>query len=206
MKKFLLFVLLVPFFAFAQQKGKPASYAKTITTSDLQKHLYIVAGKEMQGRETATEGQKKAASYIEDHFKALGLMPGNKDSYQMNFPVFVEEGGKNLLEVNDISYKLNDDFQPYPSTRHTASHYFSEIVFAGHGLADSLQDDYKETQVTGKLVIILDGAPESYKSKLKGKPVPGFLTKVINAQKKGATAVLLVADNFPRIARSSSGT
>ena len=44
------------------QKGDPATYAKTITMGDLKKHLTIVAGPEMEGREAASEGERKAAA------------------------------------------------------------------------------------------------------------------------------------------------
>ncbi len=72
----------------AQKIADPRPFAKTITADDLKKHLYIVAGPEMQGRETTTEGQRKAAAYIESQFKALGLLPGNNGNYQLGFPSF----------------------------------------------------------------------------------------------------------------------
>ena len=61
--------------AMAQKAPNPQPFANTITAEDLKKHLYIVAGPEMEGRETATEGQRKAAAYIENQFKSLGLKP-----------------------------------------------------------------------------------------------------------------------------------
>ena len=48
--------------AGAQKKASPDAWAKTITAAELKKHLYIVAGPEMEGRETATEGQRKAGA------------------------------------------------------------------------------------------------------------------------------------------------
>jgi hypothetical protein len=63
-KLFLAFLALSSLNSMAQKKAKPDNYAKTITAADLKKHLYVVAGAEMEGRETATPGQKKAASYI----------------------------------------------------------------------------------------------------------------------------------------------
>src|SRR5688572_3429122 len=71
--------------ATAQQSAE--KYAATITAEDLRKHLTIVASAEMEGRETATEGQKKAAAYIENYFKSIGLKPGHKNSYQQVFPL-----------------------------------------------------------------------------------------------------------------------
>ena len=67
-------------YASAQKNAKPDAYAKTITTADLKKHLYILAAPEMEGRETGTEGQRKAAAYLVDYFKGLGLQPGNVDT------------------------------------------------------------------------------------------------------------------------------
>jgi hypothetical protein len=190
---FAFFFLLLVTVVTAQKKPNPQTYAKTITAADLQKHLYIVAGKEMQGRRTATEGQRKAAAYIEQQFKSLGLQPGNNGSYQMPFPVYRDEAVKSILMINEKEYKLNDDFQPYFLGNNNISQYFSEVVFAGHGIADSSFDDYKGLNVIGKLVMVMDGVPSSY----KGTPV-NIRTKTFNAQKRGAAAVLVVAGNFPR--------
>jgi hypothetical protein len=86
----LLFVLVLfsASAAKAQKKANPQKFAETITAADLKTHLSIVASAEMEGRETATEGQRKAAAYIENHFKTLGLLPANKGSYQMAYPVY----------------------------------------------------------------------------------------------------------------------
>jgi hypothetical protein len=201
MKKIIVILLLVPSIALlAQKKNNPAPYAKSITAADLQKHLYTVAGKEMEGRETATPGQKKAAAYIENYFKTLGLEPGNKGSYQMTFPVFRDEITKSNLEINGTEYKPNAEFQPYTFTNYNTSQYFSEVVFAGHGIADSSFNEYKDVNATGKLVLIMDGLPTSYGPNT-GATSAGIFSKIMNAQRKGAAAVLIVSSNFPRAAR-----
>ena len=88
-------------FSFAQKKNLPDEFAKTITTDDLKKHLEVIAGKEMEGRETGTEGQRKAASYIETYFHNLGLLPGNKNSYQFYYNLYQDSLIDNRLEVDD---------------------------------------------------------------------------------------------------------
>src|ERR1700733_6124222 len=93
--------------AQAQKLPDPRPFAKTITADDLKKHLYIVASKDFEGRETATEGQRKAAAYIENDFKSLGLKPGNGDSYQLYYPVFQDSLESAELRVNDQSFSLN---------------------------------------------------------------------------------------------------
>src|SRR5687767_6117987 len=129
MKKIIAILLLIASPGVFAQKNNAGNYAKTITAADLQKHLYIVAGREMEGRETATAGQKKAATYIENYFKSLGLQPGNKDSYQMNFPVYRDEIVKSVLDINGTEYKINTEYQPYSFTNFNTSQYFSEAVF-----------------------------------------------------------------------------
>lgn len=60
-----LLLASLPLSTIAQKIPDAKPFANTITADDLKRHLYTVAGKEMEGRETATEGQRKAASYIE---------------------------------------------------------------------------------------------------------------------------------------------
>src|SRR6476469_9892421 len=107
MKKLLLSVLaLSTLQAFAQKAANPDAYAKTITPADLKQRLFIVAGADMEGRETATPGQKKAAAYIESQFKAMGLQPGNNGSYQLQYDVFQDSLTDTKLEVNGQSFQL----------------------------------------------------------------------------------------------------
>lgn len=65
-------------------KADVVKYMKTITPSDLKKHLYIVAGDEMQGRNTGEAGQKKAGLYLIDQYKKDGISypKGATDFYQ----------------------------------------------------------------------------------------------------------------------------
>ena len=61
MRKLLIAFLFLPsLFLAAQKKTDPQTFAKTIASDDLKKQLYIIASKEMEGRETATPGQKKS--------------------------------------------------------------------------------------------------------------------------------------------------
>lgn len=200
MRKLLLVLGLFPgMLVFAQRKANPQKIAATIVEADLKKHLTIVAGADMEGRETATEGQRKAAAYIEEQFKALGLKPGNKESFQMNFPVFRDSLIGSKLMVNDIEFKANTDFQPQLQVCRPGTQYFSEIVLVGHGIVDSANDDYGTQDVRGKAVLILDAAPTGYKTTKRGYRAPNsFYGKYLNAVKKGAAAVLMVGPGFPR--------
>lgn len=155
MKSYLLFALTgMSLAAVAQKPADPKPYAATITAADLRKHLYIVASKEMEGRETATEGQRKAAAYIQEQFKALGLAPGNGSSYQQAFPVYRDKESSTSIEVN--GKELNEIFG---ARGFEATYYLSQVVFVGDGLTDSTHDSYKGLDVAGKAVLVMPGKP-----------------------------------------------
>ena len=192
-----LIFLLISLISIAQKKNDPSVYAKTINADDLKKHLFIIAGKEMQGRETASEGQRKAAGYIENHFRSLGLLPGNNGSYQMNFPVYLDSLISTSIEINGSSYQLDQDFTTGVSQNNNSNYRFSEIVFVGNGRADSLQNDYLGLDVHGKAVLVL-GSPRTLR---EGSRFPN--PKLEAAQKNGAIAILYVGSNFPKTSKTN---
>jgi hypothetical protein len=205
---FLLLALSGSLVSTAQKKGAadPKTFASSITEADLKKQLYIVAGKEMEGRETATEGQRKAAAYIESQFRNLGLVAGNNGSYQLSFPVYRDSLKGASMMISNQKIELNQDFQPVIQMNNSGTQFFSQVVFAGHGIVDTGYNDYEGLDVKGKAVLLLDGGPASYKPKRGGWMSPvGTFAKINNARKNGAAAVLLVGANFPRRPMSDLG-
>ena len=197
---FALLLLCSPVLVIAQKKDKMAEkMARTITVEDMKKHLYIIASKEMEGRETPSAGLDKAAAYIESQFKAMGLLPGNKDSYRQQYPLFRDSMTGASLKINGTSLELNKDFQPQ-TNNYAATMRFSEVVFAGYGISDGdKRDDYKDLKVAGKLVLIIDGTPADYKPSQQGFASPASSFGKMNAaMSKGAAGLLIVYNNFPR--------
>lgn len=194
MKKCLLFVLVISTLnVFAQKKAKPEAFAKTITPADLSRHLYIVASAGMEGRETATPGQKKAAAYIEAQFRSIGLQPGNNGSYQINFPVYQDSLLSATLEVNGKSFELDSDFNPSIASNLDATLRFSEAVYIP---ANTPADSVRNMNLTGKLVLFSGSAPQGRNG---GSPVFSVLLN------KGAGAILFVQSNYPRSNSSRKG-
>ncbi|MBX3254779.1 MAG: M28 family peptidase [Chitinophagaceae bacterium] len=192
MKQLICLVLFVSVsFAYGQQKTNPKPFAKEISVEDLKTHLYILAGEEMQGRETATEGQRKAADYIENEFKRLGLLPGMSNVYQMPFPVYADSLLNASLAVNEQSFQPGVDFSVNIMAAHNASFRFSEAVFAGFGIVDSTRDDYNNLDARGKLVVVLsskfaDNLPADTKKRLNP------YRQQEAAMGKGAAALLII--------------
>lgn len=183
----------------AQKKNKNAEkIAKSITADDMKKHLYTIASKEMEGRDTPSPGLEKAANYIEDNFKSFGLLPGNNNSYRQYYSLYKDSAINTTLMINSKAYELNKDFQPQTSN-FSGEMLFSEVVFAGYGISDDKRDDYKDLRVAGKLVMILDGVPVGYSPGQTGFRSSSSITGKINAARdKGVAALMIVNNNFPR--------
>lgn len=102
MKKNLSIILLVFIFSCATKKiisisklaEMPISqielinkYKNTITANELKKHLTIVASDEMEGRDTGSKGQKKAANYLINHYIVNQISsPKGCDNYSQKVP------------------------------------------------------------------------------------------------------------------------
>ncbi|HXB91482.1 MAG TPA: M28 family peptidase [Puia sp.] len=207
MRKLFLFLSVCSAgYAQAQKIADPKPFANAITAEDLKKHLYIVASKDFEGRETATEGQRKAAAYIENHFKSLGLLPGNGNSYQLYYPVFQDSMTDAGVQVNGQAFSIDKDFFVNPAANYSSSLMGSEVVFAGYGISDSTRDDYKGVDVRGKIVLVLNGQPGAAQPQQPARGRRGnFNAKQEAAQKNGAVALLVVQPGFPHNSAGAKG-
>ncbi|RZJ36639.1 MAG: M28 family peptidase [Flavobacterium sp.] len=67
--------------------ANPEKYMNSITANELKTHLYVVAGDEMQGRETGSPGQKKAGEYMISQYKKNAIpFPKGAESYYQHIP------------------------------------------------------------------------------------------------------------------------
>ena len=66
------------------KKMSRTDFANTINAADLSTHLNIIAGDDMQGRMTGSEGQNKAKAYLEEFYKSQGIQAplGDGDYFQ----------------------------------------------------------------------------------------------------------------------------
>ena len=149
MKKLLIVTFaLLALQSFAQKKNKAAEkYSQTILAADLKKHLFILAAPEMEGRETGTEGQRKAAEYLKQQFSNIGLAPGNNGSYEQMYPLYKDTLTAATLNINGKTFEFGKDFV-FPSLRdvYTSTLYFSQVVF--------LKEPDSSVDVKGKAVLI----------------------------------------------------
>jgi hypothetical protein len=201
MKKLLL--LCLPFattMALAQKDENAAKYAALITPQALKEKLTILASAEMEGRETGTPGQKRAAAWIEGEFKRMGLKPGNGDSYQQLYPVYQDQLIDKKLMVNGKTFEWDKDYS-FGIT--TSDRKFNEFVFAGYGVYDSAKNinDFAGLDLKGKVLVILESP---------GQPMGRAGFALLQARQrmilsKGAVGLLTVADFSKRRPTNTKG-
>lgn len=191
--------------AYGQKEDASAKFAALITPASMKEKLTILAGPEMEGRETGMPGERKAAAYIESEFKRMGLKPGNGNSYQQYFNVYQDELSSIELRVNGKLFNWDKDYMMSLQSIANGNNTSKELVFVGYGIVDKAasMDDYAGLDVKGKIVMILDGAPAGYKAPapVAGSRTPSPISgaaKAAAARTAGATGIVLVSKDFPR--------
>ncbi|MET0760644.1 MAG: M28 family metallopeptidase [Flavobacterium sp.] len=89
----------------ANSHVEPTKYMNSITANELKTHLYIVASDEMGGRETGSEGQKKAGKYLINQYKADKIpFPKGATTYYQPIPAAYlnEKHNENLPDSENI--------------------------------------------------------------------------------------------------------
>ncbi|MEO6916347.1 MAG: M28 family peptidase, partial [Chitinophagaceae bacterium] len=177
-------------------------YAQIITAAELKAKLTIVAGAGMEGRETGTEGQKKAAAYIESQFKDLGLKPANKGKYQQIFPLMEDTLLEGKIVINGDNYPFGTDFFMNARFNKTEKVKASKIVFAGYGIDDPIYNDYEGLDVKGAIVVLALGEPKKDGKNIlpggpRGSEWASIAKKIGAAKEKGAVGIFVVS---PRLA------
>ena len=199
MKKLLFLVFLLDTLNSIAQKPVidfADKYAQTITAAGLKEKLTVLAGAAMQGRETATPGQKKAAAFIENLFQKMELQPGTTGGYQMQFPIYQDTLLEAMLTVKNKEYVFNDSWSINISTAANGSYEVKEVIFVSYGQVDSLRNDYKNVNVKDKWVLLMEGSPGVVSDERK----KFFVTKskIQKAIELGARGVFVMSADFPR--------
>ncbi|MVM40046.1 M28 family peptidase [Spirosoma sp. HMF3257] len=194
-------LISLPFASIAQEK-----FANSITAADLEKHLRILAADDMEGRETGTRGQRKAADYIATQFATEGLKPIVKETdgklgYLQPYTLYKKNWGDFYVSAGGKRFEPQKDFMPngllYLPTETTY-----ETVFVGYGIGESNYDDYAGRDVKGKAVVVLDDEPKAADGKKlvsgtsdasKWGGPNGWRAKSILAKEKGAAQLFIVS-------------
>ena len=118
---------------------------------------------EFEGRGTAQPGGDRAAQYLADRFKALGLKPaGDNGSYLQTIKFkSAEVLPESAFTVGTEPLKHGSDYVVLPPYSASEVNITSDIVFAGYGVVSEelKRDDLAGLDLKGKIVILLNGQP-----------------------------------------------
>ena len=196
----LSFCLVLGISAAFAQNDPAATYAGEITGKNLQKHLSIIASAEMEGRETGTEGQRKAAAYIEAQFKAMGLQSVPAlNGYQQFYPLYQDSLLTTSLTAGGKDAVFGTDFIAPLNANETGKFKAKKLIFIGYGIDDKLYSDYTNADVKGKVVVFMLGEPKKdgkflISGTTRGSEwsFPGISKKLATAAAKGAVGALVI--------------
>ena len=187
----LIFIVSLTF-SFSKDKVK----SQEAKVAELKKHVSYLASDDLKGRQTGSEGDSLAASYIRSELVGYGLAPLSDKGFQ-RFRVTdkIINGQANSLLLNGTSYKIDTDFAPFAFSQNNS--FTGDVVFAGYGFEineDSLKwNDYAGIDVKGKIVLILRADPEIEKNSSPFIKYSRDRDKALQAKDMGASAVLLVS-------------
>jgi Zn-dependent M28 family amino/carboxypeptidase len=201
MKKTVLFISLLLCISIAfSQNDAAARYAAVITGNSLNKHLSIIASAEMEGRETGTEGERRAAAYIEAQFKTIGLKSvPSLNGYRQFYPLYQDSLKTAELEIAGKDAEHGKDFITPLNNNENGKFKGKKIIFVGYGIDDEKYSDYTGLDVKGKIVIFFLGEPKKDGKYFLGAgnrasewTFPGTSKKIGVAAAKGAAGVLII--------------
>ena len=173
-----------------------------VSSQRLARHVAYLASQRLQGRRSGTPGADRAAAYIAREFRTSGLKPPGRSFLQpFTFVSGVRLGKGNSFHLKTTqdthALKLRSDYMPLAFSSRAMAR--GEVVFVGYGIsAPELQyDDYAETDVTGKIVMLLRGSPDGDDphGRFADYTAPGLEVqkKTIRAREKGARGVIFIS-------------
>lgn len=191
-------------------QGVPASSA--FSTDQWQRDVALLADPALEGRALGSKGAAKAATYIEERFRELGLEPapvlGAKLAFSARLDVQMDDTERrNAFQIagpaSSNSFQLRNDYQPLPFSAN-ASLENRQLVFAGYAIADPQRhyDDFAGLDIRGKVVIAFRREPQERmeSSRFRGldfTPNASFAAKARAVAERGGVALVLVSNRLP---------
>jgi Zn-dependent M28 family amino/carboxypeptidase len=178
---------------------------ETITPDHIRQHVRFLSHDLLEGRGTGQRGGDVAAEYIATQFALYGLKPaGDNGSYMQKVPLvgitpspetrfwFVPPHGS-AMELKPL-----DDYVAYDETQQPQSDVDADLVYVGYGIEapEYKWDDYKGTDVKGKVLLMLVNEPPSDDPKFFKGPALTYYGrwtyKYEEAARKGAVGAILI--------------
>ncbi len=204
MKKFLTITLLLGLFVGCMNSPID-QVAETITEKSLMKPITKLSSDEFMGRATGTIGELKTVDYLVSQLEEYGLQGGAEDGgFVQDVPLVGQKTAqdaqvqirKNGNIVHQFDYYSN--FVAWPSNlEEEVTIDDAELVYVGYGIEapEENWDDFKDTDVEGKILVVKNNDPSNDPDLFGGETrlyYGRYDYKYEKARELGAAGVLIV--------------
>jgi len=197
---------LLAIFSASSADAQTDNAASRITTQEIDAYLRFLSADLLEGRAPATRGGQIAEEYIATQLQAFGVKPGVGDSsYFQRVPIDVVRADPASIKVTasgkaNANLRFTDDVVVWPGSATDASSARGELIFVGYGATapEYKWDDFKGTDVRGKILLVLVNdppAPASEPNLFGGKAMTYYgrwTYKYEEAERRGAAGMLIV--------------
>jgi Zn-dependent M28 family amino/carboxypeptidase len=185
----------------------PDAALAVIDSTDLRQHIAVLASDEFEGRGTGTPGEEKTIEYVREQMQAAGLegaAPGGgffqpvpllgSTPTEIGALTFTPESG------DAASFEIVDEFIASTDLDAAEASFDAPLVFVGYGISNPGYDwdDYKDVDVTGKVLVSFvndppatDDEPNLFQADTltyNGR----WTYKYEEARRRGAAGILLI--------------
>lgn len=185
----------------------PHQFDAAITADDFLADISALASDEFAGRAPGTRGETLTVEYLRDRFQAMGLKPGNGDSWYQTVSMVetTAEPVAATVKVRDKTLEWTFGTQWVAGTRSGQAAVEvtdSPMVFVGYGAVapEENWNDYAGLDVKGKTVVMLVNDPGFHvddPALFGGKRMTYYgrwTYKFEEAARQGAAAALIIHD------------
>jgi Zn-dependent M28 family amino/carboxypeptidase len=202
----LLSVALVSVISASIAHAQTDNERSPINPQEIDAHLRFLSSDLLEGRAPATRGGRLAEEYIATQLETFGVKPGVGDSsYFQRVPIDVVKADPSTIKVTasgkaNANLRFTDDVVVWPGSATDASSAHGELVFVGYGATapEYKWDDYKDSDVRGKILLVLVNDPPATAAEpnlFGGKAMTYYgrwTYKYEEAERRGAAGMLIV--------------
>jgi Zn-dependent M28 family amino/carboxypeptidase len=189
-------VLACALFTSASAAAPPSAEVAR-SAANMKAHMTFLSSDLLEGRDSGSKGFDIAAEYVASQFRQLGLTPaGDKGTFFQHVPLWASRPtSKGSVVLNgpagDVSLVFGEDYFPGRTPVAGQTHVSAPLVFVGYGVVapEHGRDDYKDLDVSGRIVVALSGAPAGLQTEERAYYANGR-TKRREAAKHGAVGFI----------------
>ena len=202
----LLSVALISIIAASRADAQTDGAPSRISPQEIDAYPRFLSSDLLEGRAPATRGGRITEEYIATQLQAYGVKPGVGDSsYFQRVPIDVVKSDPGTIKVTasgkaNANLRFTDDVVVWPGSATDASSAHGELVFVGYGATapEYRWDDFKGTDVRGKVLLVLVNDPPATAAEpnlFGGKAMTYYgrwTYKYEEAERRGAAGMLIV--------------